>query len=126
MARTGSSATTGRVSQQQPFSVQCTSSADLTRVAQNLKAEAAGDRADRRRTQRQAGCRSGSAGGAFAWLCGSSHSRCPPQVAERPGAAAWTIEIGRVHREAARSRLVRALHNVLRLQVPRAAQARCA
>ncbi len=87
--------------QQQPFSVQCTSIANLTRVAQNLKAEAAGDRADRRRTQRQAGCRSGSARGAFAWLCGSSHRRCPPQVAERPGAAAWTMEIGRVHREAA-------------------------
>ena len=30
--------------QQQPFSVQCTSIANLARVAQNLKAEAAGDR----------------------------------------------------------------------------------
>ena len=31
--------------QQQPFSVQCTSTANIDRVAQNLRAEAAGDRA---------------------------------------------------------------------------------
>ena len=44
-ARTDWSATTGPgFPQQQPFSVQCTSIANLDRVAQNLKAEAAGDR----------------------------------------------------------------------------------